>query len=146
MSARRSLSCDARQLTWLLVDSEGDAEMWGVVCFGPFGTNCDRVGALCAASALGWVCARARAVSGRAGVRNEWAAGVGAPPKNLVLRGPLRWTTERTSSWARCMGARTRRQALGHSAAHSIVVERKHALNKLLDATRSEPRDLVWLY
>ena len=101
MSARRSLSCDARQLTWPLADSEGDAEMWGVVCFGPFGTGWDRVGALCAASALGWVCARARAMSGRAGVRNEWAAGVGAPPKNLVLRGPLRWTTERTSSWAR---------------------------------------------
>jgi hypothetical protein len=36
--------------------------------------------------------------------------------------------------------------ALGHFAAHTIVVERKYTVNKLSDATRSEPRDLIWLY
>ena len=65
MSARRSLLCDTHQLTWPLADSEGDAEMWGVVSFRPFGTGWDRVGAPCAASALG--------LGLHKGQGNEWA-------------------------------------------------------------------------
>ena len=53
------------QLTWPLADSEGDAEMWGVVSFGPFSMGWDRVGAPCTASALG--------LGLRKGQGNEWA-------------------------------------------------------------------------
>ena len=87
-------------------------------------------------------------MSGRTGVRNEWAGrrwgtkefGIAAPyaGQRKVILG---------SDWVWGMGAWTRRQAWGHLGARSIVVEGKHAvLNKLFDATRSEPRDLVWLY
>jgi hypothetical protein len=75
-------------------------------------------------------------MSGRTGVRNEWAGRRPGTPKEFsiacrpltldngkdVILGPV---------WVWGMGVRAGRQALGHFAAHSIVVEKKYTVNKL---------------
>ena len=130
MSTRRSLLCDARELTWPLADSEGGCGDVGCHVFRAFrhGLGLHR----CAVHGLGsWL-------GLRKGHGNEWAGRRQCTPKEFSVAAATYAGQRKGHHLGPGLG-------LGHgcadegagigTAAHFIVVERKHAVNKWLDAT-----------